>query len=1800
MSDPDSPQSPSRVLTTAFKMAMAITLALARDRASGKSRPLYFGQGNRIKGMARVWNERKKRYKQTFLNGCPDASVLLRIEHAIRRSFSRILLKTSVRYGNTETKRVKREEGVKGYLNILWDYAGSQLRDVTKSRYSFPKPREVEKLDGTSDFGYRGTKHTPFYPVRHNHLPELDFGDMIRSPLMEGARQCLKYGVPINTAKIYIDALLFRLIPFLDYVYTERRSGRSNYIRDGLKELRAVVDLIKEDYGTRNGVRQSITSETDELTSEEILSNDNSSEVETLVVVDEKSKKGSEKEENPEEDTHYLEEVIKAAIEEGVVLNEDHLQTAERLLADGILRKRDSEELLREMQEQSRKIGVRIHRFVSRNFQSPFSINGVINHGTDMTYDDSGLVLLSEVPVDGGRGRVDLVLARAKKLTRVDGAPSVVICEPFMVVDLKTKNAFDFDIYGIESRSTHKKNVVPKFILDHRGLTQDEWENVLSITPDEYEETQLDLYETAFLRDYEQVMWKDNDAQKRLAKAVLVVDSHQSWKDISESILPLFLNAYEGCVDGTLSAGDILFPSDKGNRLRIAMRMLSVSSPSTDTVEVNPPLAHDPFGHRVEDRKEFVFYLTVSGSGSPAQSAASIAERWHGLQYVHGLARGSHRDMFWLDLLGEYTDPILREDQFRLKSQTDPIRQFFGQQVRMNDLSECVREVVYGEGTMTALRTKVNDLLNNCQEPLVVVSGWETLRHSTPGSHSKFLDEIVMTIMQSLPAESTVVWFARPVPIAQNSIEYSTRCVAPFYQGTLWQNFADTIVWNVPMPPDRSRTRVSTNYHERCIFIERPERSLESEVIEVEPLRGWHLDFQSGGPKGREVYHSGAGSPSHQSVRYIERQSKKAMRIIPHLLPYAEYNPGPRSNTSLVIEPVRSGYETKQDDEDEVPPRLTFRPTQIHADTEIEDEKVDGRVETLLPMDAINRRREYRQMTLDVPHRKRNTRPPSERFLVAGVTDDHRIALTEIRNMRNTIRFLDSEEEHHLSDLLDQLSKVLDNKEEENGVEDIEEGDSVEDTHVLMNRLWLIRQTLELNVLSESVWRQLLPLRSVIPRNLSKEQREHVTAIQTRHPDILLTTGNHLFLMILSAIGKTSDRSNRESLVSLWEYVRPWHLMGLGLRPEYHANHHTGRSVLDRHALQPHLELRFMRSNMTRELQSTLMQVKFGQVVTLQSSTNYLWLLFQRTPGIYEMNAALLNPQGIDTSLSLSEKIREMVSGKTFWSESDLSLLSKHTEELGGVKRLSVMVAEQQGVQGLWIMDRTRKSWTPVGRLHYTTRRHEDVTLVRTISLSADLNLRPVGLDDVRRPVHRVEEMISDALFIVGEALEGCTPVMCKVTLDTDERMFRVSFNDKDSGGAVGEILINRTIDLLEILRRPDNECEPVIIDGKRLIWNRFRDISYDEDVALLRPWVDRRDPFPGMPLMRPPTADSLINAVKEFDITLELYHDPLTCPLRHISLEDVENSHKRARTSSASQHMLRFVSHWGEPAHISNEPGIHHGSCWRVHVVTPHKLTPELKELTQIRLTDGQTRSLLSPQELVYWSEKEQRWITHTFRIVVQKDCINEVKESWHLRVMLTDLTGERFEPTLPGVDLQNPVRWEPYIAVRPDHVQIGLRERSTGLESDKIIPQQNVALMDKEEVQKLLEREMLGFLESSGIEADRILSSSIQTEIAASMDIAGVSDDAEMVQLDKVTIEQDTTGGRILYVVLISEVDVHKIPVTGHLHNIRQIGRYKREKFESEVESSLSEFNLSGEDRARAVKECVRVMRKEKLVTR
>ena len=198
----------------------------------------------------------------------------------------------------------------------------------------------------------------------------------------------------------------------------------------------------------------------------------------------------------------------------------------------------------------------------------------------------------------------------------------------------------------------------------------------------------------------------------------------------------------------------------------------------------------------------------------------------------------------------------------------------------------------------------------------------------------------------------------------------------------------------------------------------------------------------------------------------------------------------------------------------------------------------------------------------------------------------------------------------------------------------------------------------------------------------------------------------------------------------------------------------------------------------------------------------------------------------------------------------------------------------------------------------------------------------------------------------------------------------------------------------------------------------------------------------------------------------------------------------------------------------------------------------------------------------------------------------------------MIAEVIGQKYDSHLPEVYLQNPDRWSPYILIEPECVTIGLRERGTRQTKEKRVYERNVALRHRFEVQELLESAFTVFLEEIGIVPNRRLESEIQETVTDSIDMYGVAEDKAEVKFDYVTISQDAVGGRVLYVVLVSEIEIHKIPVTRHLHDIKQLGRIARGQFVSVVRSLLAEFNLSDEDMDKAVKECVRTMRIEKLL--
>ena len=1798
MRNPSFPSNPAKILTTAFQMAMSATLALAKDRATGKTHPLYYGQGNRIKGMARIWREAKEEYKNTVLGGAPDAWKLLKVEKDIRRNFSRIMLKTSVKYGNRETKRTRRNEGNQEYLNQLWDYAGSRIRDVIKERFVFPKSGIITLSNGKLGIGYPGSTKTPIYPLRHNHLPELDFGDMIRSHLVELVRQCLKYGVPRRMAMKYVDELIDRLLPFMDYVYTERNTGRSNFIRGGIQELRAVVNQIRTQFGTRNGRPQSITSAIAESLEDGTAKNE-------ISLTEPEEIEETAEEWVPSDDPHYsfgnpvdeaeaaaedqlkslFDQMIARSKKERIIEWGDSIKRLRSLIMNGKLTEDDARELLRKATEESRRVGIRFHRFISRYFPSPFKLSAAVYHGDEMACDRSGMLLTSELHVASGRGRADLVLMRRKSLFRVDDSPPIIVYEPCMVVDLKTRSSFDVDIYGVESKSKSEENTVNEFVLERRMMTEENWNRVIASPVSKADSAQLQAYSDAILSEYRRVMRRDTLAPTDLLKVIIVVDSKEDWGKMREMILPLILETYQRASNNDLTTGDVLRPSESGRPLRMALKVLS----STISASVVQPIDYveqfDPFKNRVDDKKEFILYLSVSGRGSPSQSASVIAARWHGLQYIHSLARNRAGNVIWFDLTGEYGDSVLARQRLRLSEQSAAVRRFYRRRVQMIDLSSVVRAYLHEEATVKELKAKVEPVLKNTRKPIVVVTGWDFQRRGTPDPLLGALNEFARLLISEAPAGCKMVWFARPVPLAQNSALYETRCVAPFYRNTHWERYVDEIVWNLPMPPRRLGALASADYHTRILVVERhDEKTPKTALVHVEVLKGWGEDFRSGGQRPhRETYSIGPAVSSVKFTRtYTEDDIRDAMTLVPHF--WSKQSPEEEwLGESYEIESVHLNDAPVENPG--LPDRLRFRFYQYKDRIES-----DGRIKRLLPMDMINRTREYRTMKLGVKAPERSTKPPSEALLSVRHVNNRSIAWMELRALSDTIGFLHRTQKSsdEWKDLLQRIGDALEIEEEKVSTIGSDE---------LMNRLRLVRQTLETSDLSKTLWKRLWPVRSKTPTSLDSDQRGHIERIKAAHPDLLLITGNHLFILILAALGVGQSVVHTDSLESLWSYVAPWHLMGLGFRVSYPKSHLTGNSVLDRQKLLPRLRQRAAQLNAMLETMNSVSDVRFGQLIVPTTSGDassvMLWLVFQRRPGGQEMNAALLTSRGVDSALPPPALLKALVSEKTYWSESDISRLSKHAAVARRTTGIPIMIARHRDLQAIWILDGERGIWSPVGRMDYTTRRVEDVTLVRTITMREEPLLEAIPIHDVRRLPSYLKDPIDVAMLIVDRGLGGCRSVKCFVSLNHDESMYSIVFADSDNrpaedGQGPLQLLVNRTADLLELLRRPDYECEPVVVESERLIWNRFRDIEYTNDVAVIRPWVERKNPFGQLAFALPPTAGDLMLAERDVDLELEVYHDPWTCPLRYISLEDIRRERKRASRVD-SDYLFRFVPPLGQPERLANESGMSHGSCWRFRIYSRQSIPPEVLELREVRMTDSLAMSLASARELVYWSEERESWVTHSFDLILKKEMYAELQESWHLRKLLH---GDK-KLIIPGTYLDAEDNWDPSFMIEPNKVTIGLCLRGVGEERTLKLKKRGLALGDPDDAREFMRKGMERLLKRYSMTPDRKLTAAIRGKIEDALEGARVSEERADLTFERVIVSRASFGGEQLHVVLNStHGDEYEYPVLTWVHKLQEWGRLSRDDVSEMVRSDLGKLKLDESMLRDIIRSCVRAL--------
>ncbi len=275
---------PNRVLADAVYSGLSALVRLALSRRNKETAEI-------CDHIHDIWKRVRDKVKSQHDFNPHDFSSIQNVEPALRERYLQMLWCSTKRYGNKESKRVYDwREGTIGPLNVLLNITGAALRDILVPRYLFPEPdlyTVLEFPDGSKKIlhkrvvdngplikkvkahlraGYRGNSKSPRVILRHPTLPALDFGDMIRAHLIELCRQCFIHRVPSIEARRYTRLLIHRLIPFLDWIYTQGEIGRKDFYPGADRELRKIVLEIRTHYSNHLGVEEGISRQIDGAT----------------------------------------------------------------------------------------------------------------------------------------------------------------------------------------------------------------------------------------------------------------------------------------------------------------------------------------------------------------------------------------------------------------------------------------------------------------------------------------------------------------------------------------------------------------------------------------------------------------------------------------------------------------------------------------------------------------------------------------------------------------------------------------------------------------------------------------------------------------------------------------------------------------------------------------------------------------------------------------------------------------------------------------------------------------------------------------------------------------------------------------------------------------------------------------------------------------------------------------------------------------------------------------------------------------------------------------------------------------------------------------------------------------------------------------------------------------------------------------------------------------------------------------------------------------------------------------------
>ena len=1438
------PYSPARVLAQAHLAGLSYLCDLFRERAPKDIAYLY-------DSTRRQWQEARDGWEQSKSEGRPDFSHITRVERHLRRNFNTMIWETTARFGNREWKRVKSERvGQVGPMNKYLNMAGAQLRDYGMTRFSFPEPEIVGRRGRRYVAVYEDPLHYCRVEVNHTTMPELDFVDMVRAPVFELARKCFINNVPMTEARRYVNLLLRRLSPFLEYLYTSGESGRWGFKRkrkrrkgdeppDADQILRQIVLEIEALYGGTIGRPQppthQLSSDFEGLGLQYFLD-----QVTTLRYPQEEVA-----------DSEYAEHIIHADFLKDLCLRE-------------ILRDVDAKWISEEARRRARWYGITWHRMLTNGYPQPFSLRRVILEGDGLLNDGEGQLLAAEVPVttELGEGRADLVVFNRQVVRTSAGKGEIAHLRPVAVFDIKTKSAFNWSIKEDARESKKHGNItVPAFTMRRRSLTEREWTQVTQTTPDKKGEEQLALYAQALKREYTELTGDTDETP--LVRGTIVVDAGQEASLIQSRLRSFVLSICDQLsnIPKMKSVQRLIARLDDefSEWLRLAVVIEPVTAAQQSVLalrEEKPADTQSGEDDGTESTRNIILYLSARANTRSGPTAAWIAQYWDGLEYIRQSTRPAKRTV-WLDLSGDFSSEKLARRRLHISGHPRATQELWDR-IEWMDVSQLVDSPLYGGGLPEAVSTAVSATIGRSGAGLIVVSGWEELEESTPQHLAAALRQVHQQLVRSLSGTgSPVLWFASPdIDATTSSVYQGHRLRSPSASRPFEGNVRE-VIWDLPVKPYAFGQMTPLLDDLRVIIHER-DGSFQTDLAEVPCLRGWSSRFWTQKrAEGRGQQRRGRvpleAEDVLNSAHLTNELAQSALGLLSH---HGAETISPDYSVGIKIEaqPLR----------DISPPivsPLTYQPRRRKVRVG------KGYAVSSVSVPEITHPRGYREQQVKADEIRTTTRSPALLSLEMKGLGYEEVYRTEMRRVKDTLDFLTNlDYENQVAgpwyEFLDSLN------------------DAIETIEAPTSETHLISRFLKTHPLSSDLWESLLWTREgTLLEGVGPRSRRLLGTALSQDSRVVSDTGTYLVLLLL-AVTKINPSLGQRGIRVLWEDVKSWYLMQLELRISRRIRFNV-RSIWSRLCRRAE----YLLSDKSHSSVAARGKVMIDEA---SDGLNDFWLVVEDP---YNTDRLLSGVWRGMNPFSLDEKMH--------WG------LVRHDDIAASVAacrdpsdEFEVMIVHDGSDNYLWM--REEIEWQLLGRVELVRRGGQltDIRGMRITGLSDGDMEYPTALDNNQ---DELGVRIQRKLEMVEERAKKRIPV--KIALVVDKNEFVISLIEDDE--LIEEVRTMHTAVLLHFLRGPlvgYAQSPEFEVYKEFYTWNPYEDIDYGE-LEVVRPYVERRKPLFGLHSSLPANAVDF-SSLKIEDLRIEVVHDESVCPIA-LGESLSHDSCWRVRASEASNRMV-------------------------------------------------------------------------------------------------------------------------------------------------------------------------------------------------------------------------------------------------------------------------------------------------------